>query len=91
MMGYKKKATTDKVPHEIAFAFQHGKLAYKQHPGFEDATEEALKVYLFCGVLINNHEEAKRTWHQYRSELMKRQGTRTWWGFKEYEQHGRAN
>lgn len=84
-MAYRKKTSTDRVPPEVAFAFQHGKLAYRVHPGFDEASDEATACYLICGILINHPEKARQLWTRYRSDLLKRKGIQSWWAFKEYE------
>lgn len=73
------------MPAELVFAFKHGKRAYLEHPGFQEATEEAFSVYLACGVLIHYPEKAKALWRLHREALLKKPDIKEWWGYQEYE------
>jgi hypothetical protein len=84
-MTTRKKETSERVPAPIAYAFQHGKRSYLDHPGYAEVTEEAFLVYMVCGVLINDPAKARKLWQQYRGELLKKPGIKSWWAFKEYE------
>ena len=81
----RKAAEAPKVPPAIAYAFRYGKSAYRRHPGFDEATEEALEVYLLCGIMINYPDKARAIWQQYREALLKKPGISEWWAYSEYE------
>ncbi len=84
-MTTRRKATTDKVPAEVAFCIQHGRASWRLHPEYESASDVALNTYLLCGRIINIPNAGRELWQKYRSELMKRPGIKTWWAYAEYE------
>ncbi len=84
-MTTRRKAATDTVPREIAFALQYGKTAWQLHPGYAEANDEATAVFLACGRLINSPDHGRYLWQRYRGELMKRPGIKTWWAYGEFE------
>jgi hypothetical protein len=92
-MTTKKKEHSEKVPPEIAFAFRHGKLAYQRHKAWPDgaaASDECLKIYLLCGMLIYHPDDARKMWAEYRAELLRRPDIKSWWAFSEYEKRSKT-
>jgi hypothetical protein len=74
------------IPPEVLYVLKYGKNAYVEHPSWGDEPDDVcMDVFLLCGKLIRDRDEGPKLWNQYRGELLKRAGIRTWWCFKKFE------